>query len=162
MATASLCSILQGTSMMNAGKIVESLMVPLVSLIDDHNIATRSYAVKIFQYVGDLPYEQLKSLAQALLSRLDDPGNEVRECAAKCLRNLKLSDNDVENLEMWENFLKQILSTMMIHLESPEVNLHKILIESIEVLSKSYPKPYQKAFTESTLRDEIKMKLPQF
>jgi hypothetical protein len=158
MATASLCSILQGTSKENAEKIVESLMVPLVSLIDDHNIATRSYAVKIFQYVGALPYEQLKLLAQPLLSRLDDPGNEVRECAAGCLGNLQLSEDDVENLEMWENFLKQILATMMIHLESPEVSLHRILIESLEIHKKRYSKPFQEALSESTLRDEIKMK----
>lgn len=147
--------------MENAGKLVESLMVSLVSLIDDHNIATRSYAVKIFQYVGALPYEQLKSLAQALLSRLDDPGNEVRERAARCLRNLKLSDDDAENLDMWENFLKQILATMMIHLESPEVNLQIILIESVSILSEKYPRSYKQALSESTLREDVKRKLPQ-
>lgn len=135
-------------------------MTPLVSLIDDHNIATRCYALKTVQYAGPLPYERLRLLAQALLSRLDDPGNEIRECAAKCLRNLKLSENDVENSEVWENFLKQLLATMLIHLESPEINLQRSLKESIEVLATTAPKAYRQALDESTLREDLKMKLP--
>lgn len=160
MATASLCSLVQGTSKERSAKIVESLTTPLVSLIDDHNIATRCYALKTVQYAGPLPYERLRLLAQALLSRLDDPGNEIRECAAKCLGNLKLSENDVENSEVWENFLKQLLATMLIHLESPEINLQKSLKESIELLATTAPRAYRQALDESTLREDLKMKLP--
>lgn len=161
MATASLCSLAQGTSPENARKIVESLIVPLVSLIDDHNIATRSYTLKIFQFVGPLKYEQLKSLATAMLSRLDDAGSEVREKAAKCLGKLELREDEDDGQDLWESLLSQVLSTMMIHLESPEINLRGALIESITTLSKKHPKVYQKVLNDSTISQDLKRKLPQ-
>lgn len=159
MATASLCSLTQGTSTESARRIVESLMVPLVSLIDDHNIATRSYALKILQYVSPLNFDNLKTLAPAMLSRLDDPGSEVREKAAKCLGRLELADDDEQDL--WEPLLKQILSTMLIHVESPEVNLRESLIDSIGCLGKGNPKVYREALDESTISRDLKCKLPQ-
>lgn len=161
MATASLCSLAQGTSTENARKIVESLMVPLVSLIDDHNIATRSYTLKILQYIGPLKYEQLKTLVPALLSRLDDAGSEVREKAANCLGKLELREDDEDVEDLWESLLKQVFSFMMIHLESPEINLRNALIESIESLSRKYQKVYQKALNDSTISQDLKRKLPQ-
>jgi dynein assembly factor 5, axonemal len=161
MATAALCSLTQGTSQENARKIVESLMVPLLSLIDDNSIATRNYALKIFMHVDALNYEQLKTLASALLSRLDDPGSEVRERAAKCLGLLKLkSDNEDEYGEMWQHLLKQILNTMLIHLESPEIDLRNALIQSIIDLSKTSPQTYRHALNESTISQELKTQLP--
>ena len=135
-------------------------MVPLVSLIDDHNIGTRSYALRILLYVAPLEYEQLKILASAVLSRLDDPGSEVREKAAKCLGRLELSANDEDCLDVWESLLQQILTTMLLHLESPEINLRSTLIESIELLAKKYPKVYRKALDESTISADLKRKLP--
>lgn len=132
-----------------------------MSLIDDHNIATRSYTLKLFQYIGPLKYEQLKIVAPAILSRLNDPGNEVREKAAKCLGKLQLGDNEEDVEDLWEELLKQILSTMLIHLESPELNLRELLTESIGSLAQKYPKVYQKAFDESTILPDLKRKLPQ-
>lgn len=161
MATMCLCSLVQGTSTEESQKIVESLIVPLVSLIDDHNISTRSYTLKIFQYVGPLQYEQLKTLAPALLSRLDDQGSEVREKAAKCLGNLELLDSEDDFDDLWNSLLKQVLATMFIHLESPELNLRDALAESIGSLSKKYPKVYQTALNESTVSADLKSKLPQ-
>lgn len=160
MTTAALCSLAQGTSNESARKMVESLMVPLVSLIDDHNIATRSYTLKTLQYVGPLRYEQLKTLASALLSRLDDPGNEVREKAANCLGRLELTDDDEDSLDAWESLLKQILATMLLHLESPEINLRAALIESIGSLAEKYQKVYRVALDESTISSDLKRKLP--
>lgn len=160
MAVASLCSLSQGTSAKNSRKLVESLMVLLVSLIDDHNIATRSYALTMFQYIGPLNYEQLKILGTKMLSRLDDPGSEVREKAAKCLGRLQLDEDDEESREFWETLLKQILATMLIHCESPEINLRESLIGSIGILSEKYPKVYQAALDESTISKDLKSKLP--
>lgn len=159
MATAALCSLAQGTTSENAGKIVESLIVPLVSLIDDHNISTRLYALKLLYHVGSLKDDQLKTLAPALLSRLDDSGNEVRERAAKCLGQLQLANDDAS--EMWEPLLKQILSTMLIHLESPEVNLRESLIDSITRLSRRNPEAYRAAMEETIISQDLKSKLPQ-
>lgn len=159
MATAALCSLAQGTTSENAGKIVESLIVPLVSLIDDHNIATRLYALRLLYHVGALQCDQLKTLAPALLTRLDDSGNEVRERAAKCLGKLQLANEDAADL--WEPLLKQILATMLIHLESPEVNLRESLIDSITNLSKRHPEVYRSALEETTISRDLKCKLPQ-
>lgn len=161
MATLCLCSLAQGTSTGESRKIVESLIVPLVSLIDDHNIATRSYTLKIFQYVGPLKFEQLNTLAPALLSRLDDQGSEVREKAAKCLGKLEFLDSEEDCNDLWESLLKQVLATMLIHLESPELNLRDALTESLGSLCKKYPKVYQTALNESTVSSDLKSKLPQ-
>lgn len=159
MATAALCSLAQGTSTENAGKIVGSLIVPLVSLSDDHNIATRSYALKLLHFVGPLQYDQLKTLAPALLSRLDDSGNEIREKAADCIGRLKLVNDDSDDL--WEPLLKQILLTMLIHLESPEENLRDSLISSITSLGARHPEVYRVVLHETTISHDLKCKLPQ-
>lgn len=160
MATGVLCSLAQGTSKENARKIVESLMVPLVSLIDDNGIATRSYTLKILMYVGSLKYDQLKTLASALLSRLDDAGSEVRVKAANCLGTLELKDDDDEFKEMWESLVKQIFNTMIIHLESPEIELRNALTQSIIDLSSKYSIAYREALNESTISQDLKSKLP--
>jgi dynein assembly factor 5 len=161
MAAAAFCSIVQGTSKENAMRIVESLMAPLVSLIDDNNIGTRAYALKTFMYAGSLKYDQLKIVASALWSRLNDPGNEVRVSAAMCLGKLKLSDVDREEFgDMWDNLLKQVLATMMIHLESPEIDLRNALIASITDLAKAHPSVYKEAVNESTISQDLKSKLP--
>lgn len=159
MATAALCSLAQGTTSENAGKIVESLIVPMLSLIDDHNIATRLYALKLLHYVGPLQYDQLQTLAPAFLTRLDDSGNEVRERAAKCLGRLQLASEDAT--ELWEPLLKQILATMLIHLESPEMKLRENLFASITSLSTRYPETYRDALKETTISQDLKSKLPQ-
>lgn len=135
-------------------------MVPLVSLIDDHSIATRSYTLKTLQYVGPLKYEQLKALAPAMLMRLDDPGNEVRERAAVCLGKLELVVGEDDFEDLWEALLKQIIATMLLHLESPEINLRERLIESLVNLSSRYPKVYRTALDESTISPDLKRKLP--
>lgn len=135
-------------------------MVPLVSLIDDHSIATRSYALRVLDYVGPLTYDQLKTLATAILSRLDDPGSEVREKAARCLGKLELSEKDEDSADVWENLLQQIISTMLLHLESPEINLRAALTESIESLAGKYQKVYRTALEESTISADLKRKLP--
>lgn len=160
MATAALCALAQSTSLESARKVVESLMVPLVSLIDDRNIATRSYTLNTLQFVGSLHYEQLKTLGPALLSRLDDPGSEVREKAAKCLGRMELTADDEDALDSWETLLKQILTTMLLHLESPEINLRATLIESIGILAEKNPKVYRAALDESTISPDLKSKLP--
>lgn len=135
-------------------------MVPLVSLIDDNNIATRSYALRLFQYVGPLKYEQLKILAPVMLTRLDDPGSEVREKAATCLGKLELLTGDEDVDDFWESLLKQIIATMLIHLESPEIPLREALIKSLSSLSSKYPKVYQIALGESTISADLKHQLP--
>lgn len=161
MATAALCSIVEGASEESAMKIVESLMVPLVSLIDDNNIATRAYALKTFMYVGSLKYDQLKVVASALWSRLNDPGNEVRVRGAMCLGKLKLIDSDYDEFgDMWASLLKQVLKTMIIHLESPEIDLRDALIASIEKLAIAHSSVYKEAMSESTISENLKSKLP--
>lgn len=162
MATAALCSIAQGTTEENDRKILEAVITSLVSLIDDNSIATRSYVLKIFMYIGPLKYTELKLMACAVLSRLDDPGNEVREAAAKCLAKLELNDEDDEFKDAWESILMQIYNTMMIHLESPEIDLRNALIQSISVLGRKYPKTYKVALSESTISNDLKTKLPSF
>lgn len=160
MATAALRSLTQGTRPENSQRILEAMIIPLVSLIDDNSIATRSHSLTIFLYAGVLKYDQLNSIGTALLSRLDDPGNEVRVKAAKCLGKLKLAESEHEEFnDMWEHLLKQIISTMMIHLESPEIDLRNALISSLNELAESHSKVYEAAFKESLLSDDLKSKL---
>lgn len=135
-------------------------MVPLVSLIDDHNIATRNYTLKTLHFIGPLRYDQLKTLAPAVLSRLDDPGSEIREKAAVVIGKLELTAVDEDSSDLWETLLKQILGTLLIHLESPEINLRERLIESLRNLSSKHPEVYRAALDESTIPPDLKRKLP--
>lgn len=158
MATATLCSLAQGISESHIKKLLPSLMVPLISLIDDNHVGTRSYAMKLLLHVGSLKYEHLKLLAPAILSRLDDPGVEVRERAAKCLGKLELNADELEDddvVSMWKQLVKQLLSTMMLHMESPELNLREFLAASIRQLAKRNPQIYQEAVNEATITADL-------
>lgn len=158
MATATLCSLAQGISESHTQKLLPSLMIPLISLIDDNHVGTRSYSLKLLLHVGTLKYEHLKLLAPAILSRLDDPGVEVRERAAKCLGKLQLNADEQEDddaVNMWNQLVKQILSTMMLHMESPELNLREFLADSIRQLAKRNPQIYHEAVNEATITTEL-------
>lgn len=114
-------------------------------------MATRNYTMRTLQHIGPLNYEQLKSFATAVLYRLDDPSAEVREKAAKVLGLLALSDEALEDevqLKSWHELLKQILPTMLIHLESPEINLRSALMESFGVLARKNKDIFQNALIE--------------
>lgn len=112
-------------------KLLPELMVQLIALIDDNCVATRGYTVKTLLHIGPMRVELLKPLGAALLSRLDDPSVEVREKTAKCLGLLSMTEEereDYENKDMWSASVKQILATMILHLESPEINLRELLL----------------------------------
>jgi hypothetical protein len=104
-----------------------------------------------------MKYDQLKTLASALLSRLDDAGNEVR---VKGVGKLKLKSDEDAYKEIWESLVKQIFSTMMIHLERPEIELRNVLTQSIIDLSSIYSSAYCAALSESTISKDLKSKLP--
>jgi hypothetical protein len=56
---------------------------------------------------------------------------EIREKAAQCLGSLELCEeeaDDQDTKDMWDSILKQIITTMILHTENPEINLRKYLI----------------------------------
>lgn len=68
------------------------------------------------------------------MARLDDVSLEVREKAAHCLGLLELCEEEAEEQDtkdMWDSILKQIITTMILHTENPEINLRKYLIGRI-------------------------------
>lgn len=105
----------------------------LAGLIEDNSIATRAYALRTLLAMGALDFENLKLIAYAVVSRLDDPSSEVREMAARCLGRLQLSagnsdDDDSSARARWEDTLKPIISTMFLHLENPELKLRAAIL----------------------------------
>jgi len=128
MAISSLCSATQGAPKETA-LILPELIQHLINLVDDNNIATRSYTLRTIMKSGPVSFHQLKPLTFALLARLDDPSNEVREIAAKCLGNLKLNDSKPDEKDSWNNIcLKQVFSTILLHMDDSEIKLRSILI----------------------------------
>ena len=123
----------------------------LTALVDDNSVATRNYTMRTLQHIGPMNYEQLKSFATTVLYRLDDPSAEVREKAAKVLGLFALSEEALEDevqVKSWHELLSQILPTMLIHLESPEINLRLALMESFGVLARRNKEIFQKALIE--------------
>lgn len=107
--------------------------------------------MRVLQHIGPLNYEQLKLLASAVLYRLDDPSAEVREKAAKVLGLLVLDEETLKDeiqVKSWHELLKQILPTMLIHLESPEVNLRSALMTSFGALAQRNKEVFQNALIE--------------
>lgn len=73
-----------------------------------------------------------------MLTRLDDPCAEVREWAAQGLGVLR--HDECENTKsLWDGVLKQLLSTMFLHLENPEIKLKTFILGMILFFHISFP-----------------------
>ncbi|XP_019540004.3 dynein axonemal assembly factor 5 [Aedes albopictus] len=138
MATACLCSMSQGAENGIFITLLSMELKTLASLIEDNSIATRAYALRTLLAMGALDFENLKLIAYAVVSRLDDPSSEVREMAARCLGRLQhsasadcSSDDESSARVRWEDTLKPIISTMFLHLENPELKLRATILESL-------------------------------
>uniref|UniRef100_A0A1Q3FK44 Putative dynein assembly factor 5 axonemal n=1 Tax=Culex tarsalis TaxID=7177 RepID=A0A1Q3FK44_CULTA len=135
MATACLCSMSQGVDRLTFTTVLPAKLGTLVGLIDDNSIPTRAYALRTLLAMGPLDFEQLKPLAFAIMARLDDPSGEVRELAATCLGRLNLaSESAADEASRWDDVLRQIVPTMFLHLENPELKLRKAILASLAQL----------------------------
>lgn len=123
MATAVLRSIGQGAGA-EALEIFPLLATHWVALIDDNNVVTRAYVLGCLRHCGPLPLEPLKATALAVLGRLDDPSAEVRSLAIAVLPLLRLQDGGEEyERDVWEGVVKHLMSTLLLHLDTPEIQL---------------------------------------
>uniref|UniRef100_A0A8D8ARY6 Dynein assembly factor 5, axonemal n=1 Tax=Culex pipiens TaxID=7175 RepID=A0A8D8ARY6_CULPI len=134
MATACLCSMSQGVDRLTFTTVLPSQINALVGLIEDNGIPTRAYALRTLLAMGPLGVEHLKLLAYAIMARLDDPSGEVRELAATCLGRLQLAAEGADEAGRWDDVLRQIVPTMFLHLENPELKLRKAILASLEQL----------------------------
>ncbi|KAL1400340.1 hypothetical protein pipiens_002081 [Culex pipiens pipiens] len=114
--------------------VLPSQINALVGLIEDNGIPTRAYALRTLLAMGPLGVEHLKLLAYAIMARLDDPSGEVRELAATCLGRLQIAADGGEEAGRWDDVLRQIVPTMFLHLENPELKLRKAILASLEQL----------------------------
>ncbi|KAL1373728.1 hypothetical protein pipiens_018488, partial [Culex pipiens pipiens] len=128
MATACLCSMSQGVDRLTFTTVLPSQINALVGLIEDNGIPTRAYALRTLLAMGPLGVEHLKLLAYAIMARLDDPSGEVRELAATCLGRMQLAADGGDEAGRWDDVLRQIVPTMFLHLENPELKLRKAIL----------------------------------
>lgn len=68
------------------------------------------------------------------MARLDDPSGEVRDYAVRLLPLLRMHVLNKYDQESWEAVIKHVLSTLLLHLDSPETklrqNVHGMLMNS--------------------------------
>lgn len=149
MATTCLYSMSEGIS--TKCPIFPDLATSFVSLIEDHNVVTRAYAVRCMKNSTAFPMEQLKPIAygkfrsniqishtwadlrlyfviSAILSRLDDPSAEVRLYAAQCIGELKLKVATTADNDSWKIVVKHVFDSLILHLDGPEINFRKTLL----------------------------------
>ncbi|XP_063708550.1 dynein axonemal assembly factor 5 [Culicoides brevitarsis] len=139
MATACLCATIQGADEEIAAKLIDHFSSELVPLIEDNSIRTRAFALRILLSSGAMETEKLKPLMFQVSARLDDPCAEVRILAANVLGHMKATDK-----KECEGIFDQIVERMILHLESPEVELKEKLAESLKKIGKEYSEVYEK------------------
>lgn len=59
------------------------------------------------------------------MARLDDPSGEIRDFAVRLLPQLQMRKLEEYDLEIWENVVRHVLSTLLLHLDSPEIKLRQ-------------------------------------
>lgn len=141
MGTACLCAVTQYVNPTVSAKLIEEYLPDIIPLIDDNEPKTRFYAVRTLLNVGELDESNLKQIAFALLSRLDDSYQDVRLTTAKCLGKLRPKPDT--NCD-WETLLAQIINRMIIFCEAPEKKLKEELMDSLKEIQKRDPEIYLK------------------
>lgn len=132
MATAVLCSISENAPS-EAHQLMPIIVSTLTALVEDNNIATRSYALRCLCNCGPIPVDHIKPLALAVVSRFDDPSGEVRELAARCVGKLKVkAGEDVDGV--WKAVIIHILSISVHHSEDPDIRMKASLTETLIAL----------------------------
>ncbi|XP_037050053.1 dynein assembly factor 5, axonemal [Bradysia coprophila] len=135
MATTALYSMSEGIG--TKCPIFPELATSFVSLIEDHNVVTRAYAVRCMKNSTAFPMEQLKPIVYAILSRLDDPSAEVRLYAAQCIGELKLKVDAATDTDSWKIVAKHVFDSLILHLDGPEINFRKTLLDSMDKLTEN-------------------------
>lgn len=146
MATTALYSMSEGIP--TKCPIFPPLATQFVSLIEDHNVITRAYAVRCMKNSSPFQFEQLKpivygevvvltvsfdepvlfSYPEAILSRLDDPSAEVRLYASRCIGELELKVEASTDLDLWKGVAKHIFDSLILHLDGPEIDFRKTVL----------------------------------
>uniref|UniRef100_A0A336M6X9 DNA polymerase zeta catalytic subunit n=1 Tax=Culicoides sonorensis TaxID=179676 RepID=A0A336M6X9_CULSO len=154
MATACLCSTVQGTAKNISQQLIETFSGELIPLIEDCSIRTRAYAIRALLSAGPLEPEKLKPLIFQVLARLDDPCAEVRELAATCLGHLK-PKIDEERKQEWYSTIDQVIERMILHLESPEEKLKELLAKSLKIIGQDFDEDESDDFASKTRNKDL-------
>lgn len=147
MATSVLCSISQNATD-EANKILPELSTHFTALIEDNNVTTRVYALRILFNCGPIGVEHIKAIGFGILSRLDDSYSQARFWAAKCLGKLTIKMDECGSDE-WSNCLTHILSVLTLHLDDPDIQLTEEISQSIIHLGKRNLEIFKKFYEDS-------------
>lgn len=148
MATATLCSITQGAPE-ESPKVLTDVVPYFASLIEDHNVTTRVYALRCLMNFAELKDEQYKEISYAVLQRLDDPSAEVREWAARSIIKLRLARDETTDDQLVEKVRKNIFSTLFLHFDGPELKLKNIIKNSLIILGKQHKPIFEEAYNKA-------------
>lgn len=135
MASAVLCSLSEN-AIAESNIILPEIVPNIISLIEDNHIATRTYSLRCLLNCGPIDPSNIKELGLAVVSRLDDPGSEVRVLAALCLGTLRVNETIADEQENWRTILGHILNVTAHHIDDPDIKLRAALLGNIYRKSK--------------------------
>ncbi|XP_061386836.1 dynein axonemal assembly factor 5-like [Musca vetustissima] len=162
LATATLCAISQGAPD-EARTVLPGLSKYIPSLLEDHSVSTRHYAVKCLCNFGPIPLEEMKPIAYGCLQRLDDASGGIRILAVSVIPKLEpiYTDKHEESPaqqstskaaydhEVWLTFVKHCMDMMFLHYDNPEIRLQAAIKETILEMSKRYPEISKESYKQT-------------
>lgn len=158
MAMATLCSLAQGAKE-EAREVLPSLAKYMPSLLEDHNVTTRHYAIKAMCYFQGMSVDALKPLAYATMQRMDDPSAGIRVIAATAVGKLRpvfKSEEGTEpeerehEREVWEAFVKRAMDLLLLYNESPEKDMQAAAQKTLKELAKLHPDAWEDRYKRAT------------
>ncbi|XP_072415938.1 dynein axonemal assembly factor 5-like [Chiloscyllium punctatum] len=118
--------------------VYEDLMPKVIALLDEDSKMTRLLACQIISAVlnvcgNQLDHDKLNKLYPELLKRLDDGLDEVRIAAAKALSVWFQCAGDNYDQLLFKSHLEFIYHGLLVHLDDPESNIQKQLLDVLKV-----------------------------
>ncbi|ALC46594.1 CG31320, partial [Drosophila busckii] len=164
-AMATTCALAQGAEL-EMREILPTLAKHMPSLLEDHNVATRHYAIKAICYFQGLSVAELKPLAYATMQRLDDPAAGIRNMAAIAVAKLQpVFNSELEpepaayEREVWDSFIKRAMDLLLLYHESPEKDMQAAAQSSLMALAKLHPvaweERYERALSQARRKEDL-------
>ncbi|XP_072337666.1 dynein axonemal assembly factor 5 [Scyliorhinus torazame] len=118
--------------------VYEDLMPKVIAALDEDSKMTRLLACRIVSSIlkvcgNHLNPDELNKLYPELLKRLDDGSDEVRIAAAKALSVWFQCAGILNDQSLMKNHLEFLYRGLLVHLDDPESNIQKLLLDVLKI-----------------------------
>ncbi|XP_038675624.1 dynein assembly factor 5, axonemal-like [Scyliorhinus canicula] len=118
--------------------VYEDLMPKVIAALDEDSKMTRMLACQIVSSIlkvcgNHLNPDELNKVYPELLKRLDDCSDEVRIAAAKALSVWFQCAGILNDQSLFKSHLEFLYRGLLVHLDDPESNIQKLLLDVLKV-----------------------------